>query len=412
MLRKANLHATVSQPGYRQRAPRPHPSFNGVYGQGSCRDQLHPVRQACGPPQRGSATPSNASHSQHHHAELRFSDSQLESFAHLHGGMRGYAKMAVAASAVAVAKAAHVMITTQSLHVPPARASYLAVHLITAGIVWKAAALLPQPGAPPALHEPLLMHSMRAMSVVFLQMGTMHWFVSAVTMMDAAITWPFLIRVFSAVVVAVCLVRVYALGYMLEKYSPTQQAELHIESVLGRPLRARVPWLDRVASLLVGGGLSLAATELQTHRRGSSLQSEEGEVEYEFNAVEHKTLSALMDSIRGASAATTLMCLSHCMAFAAKICSPTAASGAWVASMSACAEAGVVAGIMLYSANCFGSIIASRGRDVQLLMQGIASDRGLLKLFGRLEKVQKAAILGAVIPVVVKLSDQVAGKVI
>lgn len=62
----------------------------------------------------------------------------------------------------------------------------------------------------------------------------------------------------------------------------------------------------------------------------------------------------------------------------------------WVRSATLCAEAGVVAGIMIYSANCFGGIIASKGHDVHLLMQGIASDRGLLKLFGRLKKVQTA----------------------
>ena len=78
---------------------------------------------------------------------------------------------------------------------------------VTAGVVWKTAGLLPRPGAPRALHEPHLMHSMRAMAVVFVQIATMHWFVSAVTMMDAAILWPFLIRVFSVFVVAICLAR-------------------------------------------------------------------------------------------------------------------------------------------------------------------------------------------------------------
>ena len=93
------------------------------------------------------------------------------------------------------------------LQVPPSRASYLVVNLVTASIVWKAASLLPLPDSPPHLHEAHLLHSMRAMAVVFLQMGTMHWFVSVVTMMDAAITWPFLIRVFSTFVVAICLIR-------------------------------------------------------------------------------------------------------------------------------------------------------------------------------------------------------------
>lgn len=51
------------------------------------------------------------------------------------------------------------------------------------------------------------------------------------------------------------------------------------------------------------------------------------EDEYEFNTVEHKTLSNLMDSIRGAGGATVLMCVSHSMASAAKLFSPTVPSG-------------------------------------------------------------------------------------
>lgn len=68
------------------------------------------------------------------------------------------------------------------------------------------------------------------------------------------------------------LCRVSALGYMLEKYSPRQQAALHIGSVLGDRLGQQVPWLDRAASLLVGGGLSMAATQLQAPRRADAAQ--------------------------------------------------------------------------------------------------------------------------------------------
>lgn len=81
------------------------------------------------------------------------------------------------------------------------------VHLVTASVVWKSAGLLPRPGSPPELHEPELMHGLRALAVVFVQIGTMHWFISAVTMMAAAITWPPLIRVFSTLVAGVCLMR-------------------------------------------------------------------------------------------------------------------------------------------------------------------------------------------------------------
>lgn len=85
--------------------------------------------------------------------------------------------------------------------------SYFVVHMVTAGLVWKAAALLPRPGSAPETHEPALMRALRALAVVFLQMATMHWLVSAVTMMEAAITWPPLVVVFSGLVALTCLVR-------------------------------------------------------------------------------------------------------------------------------------------------------------------------------------------------------------
>jgi len=73
--------------------------------------------------------------------------------------------------------------------------------------VWTSAGLLPQPGAPTEQHEPELLHGMRALSVVFVQIGSMHGFMSAVTVMNAAITWPPLVRVFSTCVIGVCLLR-------------------------------------------------------------------------------------------------------------------------------------------------------------------------------------------------------------
>lgn len=93
------------------------------------------------------------------------------------------------------------------LQVAPSSVAYLVVHLVTAGVVWKSAGLLPRPGAPPELHEPELMNGMRALAVSFVQIGSMHGFMSAVTMMDAAITWPPLIRVFSTFVIGVCFMR-------------------------------------------------------------------------------------------------------------------------------------------------------------------------------------------------------------
>lgn len=105
------------------------------------------------------------------------------------------------------ARATHHAMSPKLLQLPPSSVSSLIVHMVTAGIVWKAASLLPRPGSPAARHEAELMQSLRAMAVVFLQIGTMQWFSSAVTMMEAAITWPQLVVVFSAFVALTCLVR-------------------------------------------------------------------------------------------------------------------------------------------------------------------------------------------------------------
>lgn len=59
-----------------------------------------------------------------------------------------------------------------------------------------------------------------------------------------------------------CRFRVAALGYLLEKYSPAQQAELHIESAVGSAFDTPFPWLDRMASLAIGGSLSFSATQV------------------------------------------------------------------------------------------------------------------------------------------------------
>lgn len=57
-------------------------------------------------------------------------------------------------------------------------------------------------------------------------------------------------------------------------------------------------------------------------------------------------------------------------------------------SVTAGIEAGAVAGVMLYSVGCFGSILTTSGQDVRLLMKGISADKGLSQLFQRLKNVQ------------------------
>lgn len=51
-------------------------------------------------------------------------------------------------------------------------------------------------------------------------------------------------------------------------------------------------------------------------------------------------------------------------------------------------EAGVMAGVMLYSVGCFGRILSTSGQDVRLLMSGISAEKGLSQLFERLRNVQ------------------------
>lgn len=52
-----------------------------------------------------------------------------------------------------------------------------------------------------------------------------------------------------------------ALGYLLDNYSPQQQAELQIGSVVGDKLGDRFPWLDRAAIVAVGGSLAIATAQ-------------------------------------------------------------------------------------------------------------------------------------------------------
>lgn len=52
-----------------------------------------------------------------------------------------------------------------------------------------------------------------------------------------------------------------------------------------------------------------------------------GLADYEFDTVEQKTFSSLMDSIRGTGTATALLCLGHFMACAAKLFSAAEPSG-------------------------------------------------------------------------------------
>ena len=52
-------------------------------------------------------------------------------------------------------------------------------------------------------------------------------------------------------------------------------------------------------------------------------------------------------------------------------------------------EAGIMAASMLFAVGCFSRVLTTRGHDVELVMRGISSERGLAKLFSRLKGVQK-----------------------
>ena len=52
-------------------------------------------------------------------------------------------------------------------------------------------------------------------------------------------------------------------------------------------------------------------------------------------------------------------------------------------------EGGIMAACMLFAVGCFSRVLTTQGHDVQLVMKGISSERGLSKLFARLTGVQK-----------------------
>jgi choline-glycine betaine transporter len=61
----------------------------------------------------------------------------------------------------------------------------------------------------------------------------------------------------------------------------------------------------------------------------------------------------------------------------------------WVSTALDIVEAGIMAACMLFAVGCFSRVLTTRGHDVQLVMKGISSERGLAKLFSRLAGVQK-----------------------
>lgn len=81
------------------------------------------------------------------------------------------------------------------------------VHLTTAVLIRHAARALPSEQTPLERHLAALMLSLRAMAVVFMQIATMHWFVSTVTMMESAIAYPQGVAYFAGFVAAYCIAR-------------------------------------------------------------------------------------------------------------------------------------------------------------------------------------------------------------
>jgi hypothetical protein len=61
----------------------------------------------------------------------------------------------------------------------------------------------------------------------------------------------------------------------------------------------------------------------------------------------------------------------------------------WVGTVLDTVEAGIMAASMLFAVGCFSRVLTTQGHDVELVMRGISSERGLAKLFSRLKGTQK-----------------------
>lgn len=87
------------------------------------------------------------------------------------------------------------------------RTSYLVVHLCVVFLFLKASAGLPRCSTPDEEHLGKLMQSVRGLALAFMQMTTMHWFMCAVTAMEAVMQWPKLVTVFGAAMALVSVSR-------------------------------------------------------------------------------------------------------------------------------------------------------------------------------------------------------------
>lgn len=94
----------------------------------------------------------------------------------------------------------HVQVTTSKI-------ANILVHLTTAALIRHAGRALPRDFTPLKRHLAAIMLSLRALAVVFMQIATMHWFVSTVTIMESAIAYPEGVAYFAGVVALYCTAR-------------------------------------------------------------------------------------------------------------------------------------------------------------------------------------------------------------
>jgi hypothetical protein len=93
------------------------------------------------------------------------------------------------------------------LQVSISKVSYLIVHLGAVLLFSQCTRGLPKRQMPREKHLGALMQSLRGLGVAFMQLTTMHWFVCAVTAMEAAIDWPKLVVVFSGAMALASAIR-------------------------------------------------------------------------------------------------------------------------------------------------------------------------------------------------------------
>lgn len=313
--------------------------------------------------------------------------------------MRTYATWSILSSAVNLAGLLQDMMAGAGFLLR--QCTNVSMHVLAAIFVMKAARLVLSRDTPQDRHLQTLLQSIRALSIIFMQLGAFSLFSASLTAMEAAISWPGLISVFATVFGLTTVLRMMALEYVMKRYPVERSALLQMLSQLQHGDPSLVPWVDRIALYIVGGYMMIAhdlpdsddAEEEAPENKAHHAVEAPADNEFEFSRSHERSFSIFMDSLRDAAGATMISGIATLLHACAQGQIQGWGTLKWVAPLLDVGELAIQATCMLSALGCFSRVITSEGRDVALVMSGISSKRGLTVLFNRLRSVQTGVVL-------------------